>query len=560
VSIVTINVLEQQAPLPVTLQQTAAIVSVGATVLTPGTSEFLSQPSSLTPYLKAALALTSLSWSSSVVTATTTTPHGYVTGAVLSLVISGAVPTGYNGTYRVTITGADTFTYALATNPGTETTPGFYQSGYYQRVVAAATTWFAQGNIAGVYVLELGPNSTSTPYAGEIAALATYLTNNPNTAYTAGAQGFFYMYLVPPQWDAQPTYLALVAQYEAPALMTYFVTTTTLSTYANYTAQMKSVLAEIEQPQFAAYPQVGFSAASEVASGGVTTVTGTTTAAHGVPVGAYFQVQGFTPTAYNGWWQAQPGTTGSTLVWNVLGTPGTITVEGTLLANQASTNPIPATEFTAAAMMYDVISNNPSPSNKVPPLDYTFQYGVTSWPTLGMSALLATLQAANISYVGTGSEGGISTATLFGGTTADGNDFLVWYAVDAAQLYSNENLSNAVINGSNNKLNPLYYGQQGISQLQDVVVATMNSLVSWGLGNGQVVQSALSGQDFAAALNNGTYAGQIVVNAIPYLSYLTYNPDDYQAEKYSGLSVQFIASRGFRSIVFNLLVTSFVTQ
>jgi hypothetical protein len=68
--------------------------------------------------------ISSLSWSGGVVTATTTGSHGYTTSQAYQLVVSGAVPDKYNGSYAATITGANTFTYALTNNPGAETTPG----------------------------------------------------------------------------------------------------------------------------------------------------------------------------------------------------------------------------------------------------------------------------------------------------------------------------------------------------------------------------------------------------------------------------------------------------
>ena len=556
--IVTISVSQQLAPIPPTLQRSGAIISVGATVLTPGTASYLTQLSDLTPLIKMPAAISSLTWTDEVVTADTASPHGLATGAMLYLTIAGASPAGYNGTYPCTVTGTSSFTYPLATNPGSETTPGTWQSGYATRLTAAATTWFAQGNRIGTYVLELGPNTTSSLHIGEIAALSAYLAVSPNVTYTDGAQGYYYCYLVPPQWDGIASFITLAGDYGNDNAMTYFFTTTTLSTYRSYVINgvpIKSVFLEAESPQMSAYPQNAITATTW--TGGV--VTATTTTAHGVSVGDWFQVEGYTPVSLNGWWQAQAGTTGSTLIWNLAGS-GSVSAEGSLVANMATNAGIPATEFTTAASMYDVISNDPSSSNKVPPLAYTFQNGVTAWPTLGMSALLATLQAANVNYVGTGAEGGVSRPTLFNGTLQDGSDFLIWYSVDAAQIYSNINLSNTVINGSNNNVNPLYYNQQGINRLQDNEVDTMNSLVSWGLANGTVVTAQLAAADLVNALNAGTYAGQILVNAEPFLAYLAENPDDYAAEVYNGLSVQYIASRGFRNIQLNLLVTDFLTQ
>jgi hypothetical protein len=50
-------------------------------------------------------------------TMTTATPHGLVTGNEITL--TGNLPTPYNGTYIVTVTGASTLTYVMATTPAT---------------------------------------------------------------------------------------------------------------------------------------------------------------------------------------------------------------------------------------------------------------------------------------------------------------------------------------------------------------------------------------------------------------------------------------------------------
>lgn len=61
-------------------------------------------------------------WASGVVTVTTASAHNYVSGIYVN--VAGFAPTGYNGTFPITVTGANTFTYPLAVNPGAETTGG----------------------------------------------------------------------------------------------------------------------------------------------------------------------------------------------------------------------------------------------------------------------------------------------------------------------------------------------------------------------------------------------------------------------------------------------------
>lgn len=551
-NIVVVNVSQQVAPLPATLQKNGAFISQGATILSQGEFSFLSQLSDLTPLLKGSLTLSSLSFASATVTATASAPHGFTVGDTLYLTISGAVPAGYNGTFLCTITTSTAFTYALANNPGTETTPGVYTPEDVAELTQMATTFFAQqGTGQGVFVLELGPGS---PTDG-VATLTAYITANPNQNYTSGAQGFFYSYLVPRTWDGNAAFLAMLPNYSSPTARTYFYVTTTLTNYSLYHATWKDVRAYIESPQMALYPANVLTALTY--NNGV--VTATTTTAHNVPVGAWFQIQGCTPTGYNGWWQAQAGTTGTTLVWNIATNPGTETVLGTLEASYVANNGIPNTEFTAASCFWVALNYAPSSTNRVPPNSFAFVFGVTAFPVRGLSSLLSTLNAANVNIVIPASEGGISNTMQVWGRNMDGNSFNYWYAADLAQIDLDLNTANAVINGSNNPLNPLYYNQQGINQLQLVAADTMTDLVTFGLANGQVVMTNYDGPGLAAALGSGSLAGQIVVNAVPFVAYLTANPGDYALGNYAGLSVILIPQLGFQTIVYNLLITTFVT-
>ena len=68
----------------------------------------------------AAQAVTSVTRSGSTVTVTTTEDHGYATGQTVT--IAGATQTKYNGTWEITVTGADTFTYTITTTPATPAT------------------------------------------------------------------------------------------------------------------------------------------------------------------------------------------------------------------------------------------------------------------------------------------------------------------------------------------------------------------------------------------------------------------------------------------------------
>ena len=72
----------------------------------------------------AGIQLESLSWANGIVTATTSAPHGYRTATTVSLTIAGCSPDAYNGLVEALITGPSSFSYLLASNPGTATVLG----------------------------------------------------------------------------------------------------------------------------------------------------------------------------------------------------------------------------------------------------------------------------------------------------------------------------------------------------------------------------------------------------------------------------------------------------
>ena len=221
---------------------------------------------------------------------------------------------------------------------------------------------------------------------------------------------------------------------------------------------------------------------------------------------------------------------------------------------------LPITEFSCAAAFQHSLAYAPTSSNRMTPFAFSFVFGVTPYPVAGNNALFVTLKAAHINIVGTGAEGGISDAIILWGTMMDGNDFTYWYSVDWIQINADLVISNAIINGSNNPLSPLYYNQFGINTLQDAVVQLVQNAITYGLANGTVARAALDGPVFQAALNAGSYIDQDVVNAVPFILYTTENPNAYGEGLYGGLSVVYIPQRGFTQIVFNIQVTDFLTQ
>lgn len=644
--IVQVNTQIQAAPIPSTLQSSGAFISQGATLTSQLTSSWLTQLSDLTPLLAGSQNLTAIAYSTGVVTGTVAGGHGFPVGDVILLVIAGCNPAGYNGTWECTITSSTQFTYAVPASIASATVLGVVTNEDVSELVAMATTFFAQGSGQAVAVLELGYGSA----AQGIATLAAYITANPNSAYNPGAKGFYYAYLVPRPWAYEPTFFSsLVAPFaESPSSKTYFFSTATLANYTSFTALMKGAPFLLDSPTMGVYPGNSIVTATWAAGSAPTAnlATFTTATAHGVLPGEWVQISGCTPTAWNGWWHAQPGTTGTTLIVIMPNNPGlagvaasgdiafaanplasaTITLNGivwTFVASGATGNQTniganllatltalaaqlnasvntslnvatysfssteliityltggtagnsytlaaslatpsganltggsniggsliasyygnagtPSTEFSMSQWFWSVLQSAPSTINNVPPFAFRFAYGVTPWPTQGLSALLSTLQQANANIIGTGSEGGVTDACLLYGTTPDGNDFLEWYAIDWAQINEKIGIANAVINGSNNPQNPLYYNQPGINQLKQRGQAVINNGVAFGL-----------------LLN----AVQPTVNAVPFNTYVEENPSDFKIGRYAGLSVTITPNRGFISVVFNMLVSFYPT-
>ena len=233
-NIVNVEVSQQVAPAPSKLQQTGAFISQGATTLTPGTTALLTQLSDLSSILTGSKTIDTITWSTGVVTVTTTAPHGIPSGDTIPVIISGCTPTGYNGTFAATYVSSTSFTYPLAVNPGAISTKGVVTLEDVQELVAMNNTFFAQGQNLAVYVLELG---AGTPAQG-VTALTTYLAN-PSIR--------FYSYLLPKTWDTESTMVALANQYNGTTAQTYFYVTTTLATYTAWDG-IKSVFAAVQSP------------------------------------------------------------------------------------------------------------------------------------------------------------------------------------------------------------------------------------------------------------------------------------------------------------------------
>lgn len=237
-TIVTVNTTVTTAPVPSQLQQSAALVSTGGTTLSTGAYKFIGKTSDLTAILVAPQTITSMAWASGTVTVTAVADLTLTTGETFTTTISGANPAAYNGTYVATVTGLDTFTFALATDPGTNTVPGTYTPNDSTFLSNAYADYLAQGTGVGVYVLELGSDSGA---AAGIAALTTWIA--------ASSPQVFYSYLLPRSWDnAESAAIATLAGlYSSPSGQTYFFVECSSEHLSAY-AGIKSVIAVVPSP------------------------------------------------------------------------------------------------------------------------------------------------------------------------------------------------------------------------------------------------------------------------------------------------------------------------
>jgi hypothetical protein len=548
--IVHVNVSQTQAPIPNNLQKTGALISQGGTVLTSGQYSLLTQYSDLTTLQPTPLEVTSLTYGSGKVTAVTAAAHGIPNNIMFRTTVSGATKSGYNGAFIATSTGGSGFTYQVPSNPGVETpivpSPIRYTKFGVGELDSMANTFFSQqGSAQGVYVLELGSDGSPVPSEG-VATLKEFIDSSPQ---------FFYSYLVPRAWNADPSFLTFLANYESTTAKTYFFVTT-LEEHRQLYDGKKDVLALIEAPSYGVWPANAL--LSSAWSGGL--VTAVTTTNHGVEPGQQFSIQGATPIGYNGTFVARSGTNGDTLKYSVPNDPGSPTgANGTMLASKYSAVARPPMEFGHASDFFVTLNYNPGPANRVPQLAFSYLYGVTAFPMLGNSALIRNMDDSYVNYIGTGAEGGMpSNKILFNGLTMDGRPFNYWYSVDYVQINAKLFLANAVINGSNTTINPLYYNQQGINRLQQALVGMMGGAITAGLVLGTTIQLELDIIALGEVLSSGRYNGFAVVNAVPFVPYAIANPSHYRLGIYNGLSITFTPLAGFRSITVDINVTDFV--
>jgi|GEM_PF-1553461 len=191
-------------------------------------------------------------------------------------------------------------------------------------------------------------------------------------------------------------------------------------------------------------------------------------------------------------------------------------------------------EVQVASLFYNWIANNPGSSNPLAPMQFRFLYGVTPWVRGANNTTINAILTGFGNIALTGSEGGISNACLFKGTTMDGAQSASWFGLDWFRINVKQRLAAAIINGSNSNP-PLLYDQNGINTLEAVANQVGSSAVAFGC------------------------AQSVTVSAVDFNTYVTQNPSDYAAGIYNGLTATMTLQNGFMSITVNLDAVQFAS-
>jgi hypothetical protein len=575
-AIVTVHVSIIEAPTPINYQRTGAFVSFGATTLPPGDTELLTQLSDLTLPESAMIILTTV-WSSGHVTVTIDqTIPGVSVGDTVTIVISQTVPTAYNGTFTANIISANGLTYPLATNPGPVTQEGIasFPSMLQLPLNLSALTWATNVVTA----------TTSTPIPGaaigDVISLvisgATPASYNGLASCTVtGASAFSYPLTTNP---GTATVMGIATWHNTIELQqmatTYFGQGNMIGPWVlelGYQNSINNKVTALEnwlaQNPLTIY---GFLMPREFGSD-----------VNALPVWTGYPAPYPPPTSFMGMLKQYQAPEKMEYFWVTVTQQTMRTLDPTykdvfkLVEAPVLNDPLavppgstsgysntidPEGEFTLAALFYNALAYRPSNTNRISPMAFKYVYGVTEYPQRNNGPLLVSFKSTYTNYITTGAEGGISFTMVYEGVTADGHDYFNWwYTIDWVQIEINLNLSNAIINGSNNPLAPLYYNQDGINYLQTVLYHTMVSASTFGMVLGKIVMSTYDGPDLTNSINGGEFAGECDVNAVPFLNYTLANPGDYKIGEYDGLSTLFIPSRGFIHILVNVVATDLVS-
>ena len=533
--IVDINASVQQAAAPSQLQRSGAFVTQGGTNTPAGTKSLLTQFSDLAAILGTGFALTALAWSDTTTIASGT--YNSTTGLVTltlaeqtvvepgsSVTITGATGTGtvsdINGTFTAAAgSGPTTIESTIATGLTLTISGGAVQFPGMVTATASAPTNWGSGKQLMIAVSGCTPAGYNGVFEGLVTGSETViypLASNPGSETVLGNI----------QLNAINQLIAMATTFYAtkPSAPVYVVelgvdtVTAGVASLATYIQNnLRTIYAWLTLREWDANPAFITLAGLFTGTSAFTYFYVTTTVAN--------------RTVYAG-------------------------LKSVLAIVEAPV--IPPTEFSLASQFAWALGQNPSSVNKTPPMSYAYTFGTTPYPLEGNQTIFTELKAANVGWIGTGYEGGISNTIVYRGQMSDGKPWNFWYGGDWLQINMKLNLANEIINGSNSNINPLYYNQPGVNRLQGRAVQTGNTGISNGLVQGQILATRLSQAQFNQNFDDGLYEGYLVINAEPFITYSNENPGDYAEGIYGGISGVATPLRGFSQIIFNLELTDII--
>jgi hypothetical protein len=330
------------------------------------------------------------SWSGGLATVTTLTNHGFSTGD--SITISGVTPSGYNGTYTITVLSTTQFSYLLATDPGTsqagirppkmgiefdthqdsgQVDPSADHFAYIFWGSAADSSPSGPGNddnthyagVIGSGAEPLNPRKTSgtVPTATPVALLsAASWAGGTVTATSLGPHGFA---------SGNNVYVADVTATNYQG--TYAVTATDATHFTYPLAANPGTYLQGSSATLTA------TTSSASWAGGVVTMN--TSAAHGLVPGDYVSVTGISPVGYNGVYVVATTPSVTSLTYALASNPGAYSSGGnitrTLSITSANWSAGSATVTTSAA--HGLVSGQYVNIANIAPSGYDGTYAVT---------------------------------------------------------------------------------------------------------------------------------------------------------------------------------------
>ena len=149
--------------------------------------------------LKPRLLTSSVTASGPVITVTTNAPHNLTSNSYIQ--VSAATVAAYNGIFKITVTGANTFTYQTANNITPTSSPGVTSTGLVPNV--NPYSWYGSSNRIGFYdsqngmFFEYNGQTLSAVFRNSINQLGGFVAVNQGNATVTGTSTSFTSQIVP---------------------------------------------------------------------------------------------------------------------------------------------------------------------------------------------------------------------------------------------------------------------------------------------------------------------------------------------------------------------------